>query len=53
MVAENGKIPEAGKKKGGTIAKRARLELEEKTGKSVVTGENFLPGGKEKKRLKK
>ncbi len=33
---------EAGKK-GGKIAKRARLELEAKTGKSVVTGENFLP----------
>jgi hypothetical protein len=36
---------EAGKK-GGRIAKRARLELEQKTGKSVVTGENFLPPGK-------
>ena len=33
---------EAGKK-GGKIAKKARLELEQKTGKSVVTGENFLP----------
>lgn len=32
---------EAGKK-GGKIAKKARLELEQKTGKSVVTGENFL-----------
>jgi DNA-damage-inducible protein D len=30
-------------KKGGRIAKRARLELENKTGKSVITGENFLP----------
>ena len=38
-VAENA---EAGKK-GGNIAKKARLELEDKTGKSVVTGENFLP----------
>jgi hypothetical protein len=38
---------EAGKK-GGGIAKKARLELEEKTGKSVVTGENFLPAGKQK-----
>ncbi|HEX7556661.1 MAG TPA: hypothetical protein VF338_08550, partial [Leptolinea sp.] len=27
-------------KKGGGIARRARKELEEKTGKSVVTGEN-------------
>ncbi len=30
-------------KKGGGIAKKARLELEEKTGKSVVSGSNFLP----------
>ncbi len=35
---------EAGRK-GGKIAKRARLELESKTGRSVVTGENFLPSG--------
>lgn len=38
-VNENAK---AGKQ-GGGIAKKARLELEDKTGKSVVTGENFLP----------
>ena len=36
---------EAGKK-GGGIARKARLDLEEKVGKSVVTGENFLPPGK-------
>ena len=30
-------------KRGGRIAKKARLELEQKTGKRVVTGENFLP----------
>ena len=30
-------------KKGGKIAKDARLKLEEQTGKKVVTGENFLP----------
>ncbi len=30
-------------KKGGTIAKNARLELEEKTGKTVVTMSNNLP----------
>jgi hypothetical protein len=36
---------EAGKK-GGRIAKGARLELEQKTGKSVVTGENFLSHSK-------
>jgi len=36
---------EAGKK-GGKIAKNARRELEQKTGKSVVTGENFIPPSK-------
>lgn len=30
-------------KKGGSIAKNARKELESKTGKSVITKENFLP----------
>ncbi len=39
-------------KKGGTIAKNAKLALEAKTGKKVVTRENFLPPVKEKKRLK-
>jgi len=38
---------EAGKK-GGKIAKKARRELEQKTGKSVVTGENFLPPSEQK-----
>ena len=38
-------------KKGGSVAKNARKELEEKTGKSVVTGENFLPPVKPKKKL--
>jgi len=33
-------------KTGGRIAKRARLELENHTGKPVVTGENYLPPGK-------
>jgi prophage antirepressor-like protein len=42
---------EAGKK-GGKIAKGARLALEQKTGKSVVTGESFLPPSKPKKPLK-
>ncbi len=32
--------------RGGRIAKRARLELEAKTGKSVVTRGNYLPSGK-------
>lgn len=39
-------------KKGGTVAKNARKELEAKTGKSVITGENFLPPKKENKKLK-
>jgi hypothetical protein len=30
-------------KKGGSIAKNARKDLEAKTGKNVVTGENFIP----------
>jgi hypothetical protein len=40
-LVEN-KIPA---KKGGRIAKNARKELESKTSKSVVTGENFLQAG--------
>lgn len=40
-------------KKGGGVAKNARKELESKTGKSVVTGENFLPPAKEKKKIDK
>ena len=40
-------------KKGGNIAKGARLQLEAKTGKSVVTGENFLPPATEKKKIEK
>ncbi|MBK7109956.1 MAG: Bro-N domain-containing protein [Bacteroidetes bacterium] len=41
-------------KKGGKIAKDARLALEEKTGKKVITKENFLPPAKNKniKKLK-
>lgn len=35
-------------KKGGAIAKNARKELEEKTGKSVVTAQNFLKPKKKK-----
>ncbi len=35
--------------KGGKIAKNARLELEEKTGKKVVTGQNFLRSKIQKK----
>lgn len=34
---------EAAAKTGGGIAKKARLELESKTGKKVVSSENYLP----------
>jgi len=36
---------------GGNIAKKARLELEDKTGKSVISNENYLPPKKENKKL--
>ncbi len=36
-------------KKGGGIAKKARRELEAKTGKKVVTGESFLPPDSKRK----
>ncbi|MBS1639496.1 MAG: Bro-N domain-containing protein [Bacteroidetes bacterium] len=48
-VAENAKAS----KKGGAVAKNARKELEAKTGKSVITGDNFLPPKKESKKIKK
>lgn len=37
--------------KGGSVAKRARKDFEETTGKKVVTGENYLPQ-KEQKQVK-
>ncbi len=39
-------------KKGGKIAKDARLMLEKQTGKKVVSGENFLPPSKGNKKIK-
>lgn len=45
------KNAEAGKR-GGKIAKKARLELEQNTGRSVVTGENFLPPVSRRNKLK-
>jgi len=30
-------------KKGGGIARRARVELEKKTGKKVISHDNYLP----------
>jgi len=41
-----------GRGKGRTDSQEARLDLENKTGKSVVTGENFLPPPRNPKRLK-
>ncbi len=35
-------------KKGGRVAKNARVELESRTGKKVITNENFLPKQKDK-----
>ncbi len=43
---------ETAAKTGGRIAKKARLELESKTGKKVVTAENFLPPSKDIKKIK-
>lgn len=43
---------EAGKK-GGRIAKNARLELEQKTGRKVVTGKNFLPPKSPMKKIRR
>jgi hypothetical protein len=37
---------------GGRIAKGARLELESKTGRKVITGENYLPPAKAAKQVK-
>lgn len=34
---------------GGRIARKARLDLESKTGKSIITGANFLPPPRKKK----
>src|SRR3989344_5923722 len=46
---EKNKLPA---KKGGQIAKDERKALEDKTGKSVVSEDNFLPPGTSKKRVK-
>ncbi|MDP2918137.1 MAG: BRO family protein [bacterium] len=46
---EENKIPA---RKGGRIAKNARKALEQKTGKKVVSGENYLQFPKEIKKLK-
>lgn len=40
-------------KKGGAVAKNARIELEQQTGKNVVTNESFLPPADGEKTLPK
>lgn len=49
MQAQGMKENATAGKKGGGIAKKARVELEQATGQNVVTGENFLAGGTGKK----
>ena len=39
---------EAAAKTGGGIAKKARLELEGKTGKKVISSGNYLPPARKK-----
>jgi DNA-damage-inducible protein D len=39
-------------KTGGKIAKKARLELEAKTGRSVITSANYLPPAKKQRQIK-
>ncbi|MDD3486879.1 MAG: Bro-N domain-containing protein [Candidatus Moranbacteria bacterium] len=46
---QENKIPA---KRGGRIAKRARIDLENKTGRKVVTGENFKLPSSQKKLIK-
>ena len=40
-------------KKGGKIAKDARLALEQKTGKKIITSENFLTPVKQNRKIKR
>lgn len=50
--AEGYEKNEVAAKKGGSIARQARVLLEEQTGEQVVTSENFLPKGEKMKRKK-
>jgi hypothetical protein len=49
MEAKGMQENKAASKKGGNIAKKARLELEEKTGKKVISGDNYLAPKKQVK----
>ena len=48
MAATGMKENEGAAKTGGGIAKKARLELEGKTGKKVISAESYLPPSKKK-----
>ncbi len=57
QIAENMEVigfekNKAPAQKGGKIAKDARMALEQKTGNSIVSKENFLPKIKNRKKLK-
>jgi hypothetical protein len=52
MRAKGMKENKKASKKGGSISKKARLELEKKTNKKVVNSGNFLEG-KSMRKLKK
>jgi hypothetical protein len=47
MEAKGMQENKAASKKGGNIAKKARLELEEKTGKKVISEGSYLEGEKQ------
>ncbi|MFA6099489.1 MAG: Bro-N domain-containing protein [Patescibacteria group bacterium] len=49
--AEGYEPNEVAAKKGGSIARGARIQLEEQTGQRVVSAENFLPESKQKKAI--
>lgn len=51
MKAQGMRENKAASKSGGKVSKNAKLELEQKTSKKVVTGGNFLKSGGDKKRL--
>ena len=40
-----------GKQKGGSVAGKARKDLEVKSGKKVSSKQNYLPNGQKKKKL--
>ena len=53
IVVQDQGMPEntVASKTGGGIAKKARVELESKTGKKVVTSGNYLPTTKKIKEI--